>query len=327
MERKPDTLSGAVKIITGTFTSNLTAVFFYGGSFCLFLGAFFSTEIDQFITVGTGEFIYKAGGAVLGAGVFAVVMKSAQFTDLFQRHIFNVFYRPEEVVNRKLLLEKWKLITNSILRGVLPNSHSKAADKIEQQFFDGELEYHFEQYYNSYTISVDRKSNVATIDLFSESKVILSPHISAPVLDQNVETSGSFVLSNLRLNGDEISSEKYLKTVKDKHVLRVPLKKYAKTVENGDKIVHLEKVARFTQNLSEDPYIKAKISRYIKGARIRVKTPGDFKVFFEKFGLGDLPDNHYVKDDGEGYERWTLVEPNDLLLPGQGYILIIMPTV
>jgi len=317
-------------VIINPVKKNLAAVFFWGGIVMVLVGAALGGAVDKlpFIPLGTGEALLKVGSAILGAGVFAIIMKSSQFVKIFQDHIFDVFYRPETAISGIALKDKWRDITNSMLKEVLPKTHLEASDKIEQQFFDAELMYHFEEYYNSYTITIDKAKNIATIELFSKSTIILSPNSPNPILKQSIETGGEIELKALRINDADVLSDNPFKKDKEddnKHIHIIPLNKYTEKKEDGVMVARLEKVTKWSQNLSVDPYVKANISRYIKGATIRVKLSNGFKVFFERFGLGNLPKNHYLRDDGEGYERWVLVEPNDLLLPGQGYILMVVP--
>tara|TARA_Y100001001_G_scaffold31332_1_gene26060 strand:- start:4850 stop:5875 length:1026 start_codon:yes stop_codon:yes gene_type:complete len=327
LEKQMDTFR---KVVVNPAIENITSVFFWGGVSLVFLGAIFGDSFDNlpFVPSGSGESLLKIGSAVLGAGVFAIIMKSAQFTEIFQKHIFEVFYDPEKSVPGTVLKGKWIKLTNALLKEVLPKSHLDASKKIEQQFLDSELTYHFEDYYNSYTITIDEEKNKAIIELFSKSSVILSPNFSDPCLIQSIEADGVVELKALRFDGADVLDENsFIKDTKNpkKNILKIPLNEYARERDNGDRISIFERVTKWEQDLSVDPYIKANISRYIKGARIRVKVSKGYKVFFERFGLGELPKNHYLNDDGEGYERWELVEPNGLLLPGQGFILVVIP--
>ena len=312
--------------------NNLSSVLFWSGLFMVFIGAIFGNNIDEWALIpkGTGEAILKGGSAILGAGVFAVIMKSAQFTTLFQKHIYDVFYHPETVKEGVPLIEKWRLITSSLLKEVLPSTHLEASNKIEQQFFNTELEYHFEELNNSYEITVNQETNIITVKSYSKSTIILSPHSENPILKQGVETEGVFELLALRMNNKDVIKDGVYEQDDDnqnKTWLSIPLKDHAITRSNGVKAVRFEKIITWTQLLANDPYIKGNISRYIKGATIRYKVTNEFKVHFEKFGLGNLPKEHYLNDDGEGYERWILVTPDNLLLPGQGYILVIVPRI
>lgn len=311
--------------------ANLALVMFWFGLFLVFIGALFGAQIDQFpyLPSGIGQAILKGGSAILGAGVFAVIMKSAQFTELFQNHIYDVFYDPQKINRGVPLIVKWQALTHALLKALLPGTHHKAASQIEMQFLNAGLEYHFEEHAISYDISIDACNNIATVRSVTNSTIILSPNAEDPVLKQTLEAHGNFELLALRLNDKKCNINKVFEADSDNpnlNVLRLPLKKYALHSATGsDKVIKLERVMQWTQDLQDDPYIKGIIQRYIKGAKVSVKVAAEYKVHFERFGLGDLPDEYYLEDDGFGYERWQLVTSDNLLLPGQGFILMVIP--
>lgn len=318
------------ELIINPLKKNLACVFFCGGVFVIIIGSVFGDFIDSlsFVPLGTGQVLLKGGGAVLGAGVFAIIMESAQFIDIFQKHIFDVFYKPETVIPGLNLKDKWKNITNSLLRDVLPKIHLEASENIGKQFFEKELDYHFEEYYNSYNISINRETNIADIELHSKSTIILSPNTQNSTLEQSIsiDTNGEITLKALRMNDTEVSLDQFFKKDDEndnKSTLQIPLTKYAGNRSDGVKAAKLEKIIHWTQDLSIEPYISVNISRYIKSATIKAKISKGFKVFFYKFGLGKLPEDLHHADDGQGFESWGLVKSDDLLLPGQGYILVM----
>lgn len=310
--------------------NNLSSVMFWLGIFFVFIGAIFGEKIDsyKYIPEGTGEAILKGGSAILGAGVFAVIMKSGQFTNLFQKHIYDVFYDPTKVKDSVPIIVKWRIITKALLKFVLPEAHKEAIDLIEKQFFNSELEYHFEEYVISYQVAIDNESKIATIKVITDSNIVLSPNVKNPVLEQSVETDGNFNLLALRLNGldckksDLVSNDPNTPTV---YTLKLPLAEYVSNSVANDRVVSFERVVEWTQDLKVDPYIKVMIHRYIKGAKVRVKVPATHKAYYERFGLGMLEDENYICDDGEGYERWQLAASGSLLLPGQGFIIFVTP--
>ena len=64
---------------------NLTLTLLLVGSMCILLGGILGEWIDDLplIPGGTGESILSIGSGILGAGVFAVIVKSAQFVQIF----------------------------------------------------------------------------------------------------------------------------------------------------------------------------------------------------------------------------------------------------
>lgn len=307
---------------------HIVCVFFGFGLFTIIIGSTLGDSIDSlaYIPSGTGLAILKFGSAVLGAGVFAAIMKSAQFTEVFQDHIYDVFYKPSSLKTSIPIIEKWRILTQSLLNDLLPKTHFiEASKKIEQQFFNDELEYHFEDLDTSYEINIRKK--IANIKNVQKSTIIVAPHSKEPFYKQEIERDSKTKLTVLRFNGKDITKEHKYKKIAgtvNKYSLKVPLSKYSLDRANGDKIIEVVRITEWSQDLNNDPLIAAEISRYIKGATARVKISKGFRVFFTRFGLGDMPKDNYDVDDGYGFEKWTLCSKNNTLLPGQGYIYMIV---
>ena len=318
-----------IKSIVDPIRSNLASVLFWFGTFLVFVGAIFGQAIDAltYAPNGTSEFVLKVGSAILGAGVFAVIMKSGQFTELFQKHIYDVFYDPTLVKEKGPLIEKWRTITSALLQNVLPTTHREAVDYIEDQFFNSELAYHFDDHSIFYDVTIDKTTNTATVIHTTRTTLVLSPKEDNPILEQSIITDGEVKLVKLLLNGKEQQIDAFYTTDPvnpKKRWLKLPLKEYATTrVVSNDRVVSFERVISFSQGLSEEPYMKGSISRYVKGATVNLRVTPGCKVFFEKFGLGDMAESSHIQDDGNGYERWVLAYRDELLLPGQGFIIFL----
>ena len=180
----------------------LIFIFFWGGLSLLLIGSIFSMEFTIFGVKfdWIDDFCMKSGSALLGAGVFAALVKTHQFINVFQTHISHVFYDPAKAIDREDLLGKWKALTNSLLKDVLPITHHEAATKIQNQFFDDETEYHFQDYSNQYDITVDEGTGIASIINTVNTDIILSPKAENPTLEQFLENDGDFELITLMLN-------------------------------------------------------------------------------------------------------------------------------
>lgn len=313
-------------IVIEPIKNNLSIVLLWGGVFLTFLGAVFGTKIDSFgyIPSGTGEAILKSGSAILGAGVFAVIMKSSQFTELFQKHILNVMYSPSNLKDKDDLKEKWKFLTNEMLKYVLPQAHSDATKHIEKQFFNSELEYHFENHEITYEVIV--KDNIATVKNTTRTTIVLSPNIENPIFEQKFWNNGKSKLCKLFLGGKNINKDGMFKVdSKDPtlNILTFPFKEYDIISNVGeDTKVSFERMIENSQDLSDDPMLMSRINRYAKGFVVKAKISDGYKLVFENFGYNDIL-NNYEQDDGDGFERWQLAKPNELLLPGDGYVIAI----
>lgn len=102
-------------------------------------------------------------------------------------------------------------------------------------------------------------------------------------------------------------------------VLRVQLAEFAQ----GHSFVKLERTYATVQSPRE-PYVSATVTRFTKGAVIRVKISRGYEV--RMLSIGFQGHTKSTVPDGEGFTRWTLAPPEGLLLPGQGYTLVFVPT-
>lgn len=280
-------------------------------------------RIDQ-IPESLSVVLSKVGGTILGAGVFVVILKSAQFTEIFKKHISDVIYNPANLKDPVLFVEKWKVFTEAILSEVLPLSFNKAGEAIRKQYFDDELEYHFEDFDLQYEIEVVYGSSVKVKNTF-KANLIISPNVSNPKFIQKIKSDKTAQLSSLYINGDKIDTGE--KNFKDdgngQKVLTLELNKYAK----GQSSVKFSRTFVIEQDIKTEPFISVVLSRYVKGATVRakIKNPsnkGSHNIRFVGMGI-EMAAQPRV-DDG-GFNRWVLAQSEDLLLPGQGFILIIVP--
>lgn len=304
-------------------SENLIIIFFTVGIFFIVIGS-----LAKWVWLGVdwSDLLVKGGGALLGGGVFAAIMKSTQFVSIFQKSITEVFYDPVKIKNRPVIDERWKVMTNSLLRGVLPQSYSEASEIIHKQFFNSELHCHFERYRACYEITVDSETNVAKVvhSVSSDLVITKDKEITKPILKQTISArSGPVTMEHLRLNAVELKVEDHLTLYEEKKVeITIDLSPY-RSMKGA---IPFEKVAYSEQKLEEEPFISTNISRYIKGlTTVEVKINEGYSVVFLKSGLGKLPDDCYSKCAKRGVETWSLAKSEDLLLPGQGYTIIIVP--
>lgn len=299
------------------------------GVVCVLVGAIFGSKIDAlaFIPDGSGRTISNVGSAILGAGVFAAIMKSVLFIDVFQKHIFDVLYTPNLVMNLEKLKEKWVMITEAILENTLPRSHRDAANSVLNQFFDKELQYHFENLENTYDIDVHPDNVTATVKYTTVTDLLISPNHENPIVTQKMKVKGQGKCDLLFLSIDNtpIDANEFLDTDPndpDTTVFTLPLKEFLGNKNtNGDRVIKLERTYQYSQNLSEEPYIVATFSRYVRTCVVKAKI-NKRRVIFEKSGIDNFLDIKGITDV-QGYNRWSVAEKNQLLLPGQGYVLII----
>ncbi len=285
-----------------------------------------------------GKPLASIGGAILGGGVFAVIMKSAQFTGLFQKHIYDVFYDPANVLAVDDLRQKWLHITQAILKSVLPIAHQDAAHRIMEQFLDAELQYHFTSYETKYDITVDEASQVARIIHTTKFTLVISPNHPSPVFTQEItaQEDDDCRLLSLFINGKRIDLDnaplREVEGPKKSWVFELELGKFAKAGDGStDRTLSIERTYEVTQDVRKSPELIGTIKRYTRGLVVKARIANSngsadhYGFYFSRTGLLDgieikAPEPQV---DGEGFQRWVIGGPDDLLLPGQGYILLI----
>jgi hypothetical protein len=279
--------------------------------------------------------LLNIGGAILGAGVFSVIMKSVLFIDVFQGHIFDVLYRPSAVINLNKLKEKWVELTEAMLKNTLPKPHRDATSSVLlKQFFDEELQYHFENLEATYDIEIQDDKLTAIVKHTIVADLVISPNHDNPIITQKIKIKeqgggeGSCELLFLSINNKAInlSKNQYLNedpNDPDLKIFTFPLNDFLKGRDPElDRVIKLERSYRFYQDLSKEPYLMATFSRYVRTCVVKAKVNGR-QLIFKKSGI-DSFSNIDESTDAHDYKRWTVAKKDQLLLPGQGYILMIV---
>lgn len=303
------------------------------GIFLIAIGVIITSQDFDWLS----KIFLHSGSAVLGGGVFAVILKSAQFTDIFQKHIATVFYDPLKIDDEGLLQHRWMVLSESLLRGTLPISYESASERIYKQFFNKERDYHFENYRSVFDIEVDEDGNM-TVNQLTKTNLIISPHAEEPILAQDFSLGQNETVSigHLYINGSENDKSgkpftEYYEESKDGNgetffKLKLPLKNcLAPNTNHQNACLEFERKAVTKQKIDSEPYIFVNISRYTKGARIRARISPGFDVKFKHSHIGRR-DEKIEQIDSENFKRWTLAEKEELILPGQAYIIYVVPT-
>lgn len=314
-------------VIIDPIKNNITLLLLILGVVLLVIGGMFGKALDalSFIPVGFGDVVKNSGTSVLGAGIFSVIMKSGQFTQLFQDHIFEVINSPDRIKSPEELNDRWHKITNSILSKVLPNSYSTAATEIKNNFFTDETHFHFEDVEISYKITVEKDNNVKIINTL-KAFLVVSPNQDNPILEQNVSVDGNCRLISLIINSKIIDAQSgfWKQDPKDSknRCLSLDLKPYFSLQDSDSRRIKFERTLEMTQNLSSEPFIFGKFTRYILGAQVSASITEDHQLHFCNSGVNP---NISPESDGLGTTRWLLAENKKLLLPGMAYIIVISP--
>jgi hypothetical protein len=270
-----------------------------------------------------GKMLLAISTALLGGGVFSVIAASKNYTRLLQKHLVDVFFHPEKLPDQTISLkERWGLLTKARLKGVLPQIYANATALIEEQFFNSELQYHFEKYHQKFDITVDDQG-IATIVNTFKADVVRNQACTEFTFKQKSKNKCSPIeLLGFRLNGiPQAPADAGFKSSDFECEFNCDLSKL------GTPTVELERVITYQQDILKEPYIIATVSRYIKGGELKVRISDGYDVVFNRSGLRsqaiEALDEDSPAKDFERFRTWTLARRSDLLLPGQGFILVI----
>lgn len=309
------------------FKVNMLPIMFWGGLIAIIVGAIFGSTIDKWLFNGLGQAILNGGSAVLGAGVFGAILKTSQYTKVFQKNIMDVMYSPSRIKEEDILKDKWRFLTDEMLKYVLPKTHEDATNTIEEKYLCDELDYHFESYKLDYDIKIDDKTLMATVTTTINAKIVIAANRENPIFEQKLQNDGENKLLKLMLNGDDILDKQSMKPIPEEentYLLTFPFKDYGiLTLKEDDRKIDFERVIQHTQNLRNDPCLLTLVRRYSRGFEIRAKVSDGYKLFFDNFGIADVPKERYWPND-VGYEKWQIAKPSELVLPGDGCNIVIM---
>lgn len=308
---------------------NTAVLFIIGGFLLVILGSAFAETINGFkyFPSGMAEIFVKTGSAVLGAGVFAAILKSQLFTEVFQKNIHEVFFNPEDAVGIEENKRKWLTLTDSIFRKCLTGAHGQAAKKISDTYFSAELDYHFEEMRVRYTLSLDKTGRYLSIRTTTISKVVISPDTEPTIWQRITVASTAPRMTSLIIDQVPYAHGKYFKKDPNNPTemrLDIPYKDYSKSPGFSDKrSIELQRTVEYVQDLKEDPYITAGLTRFVVGLEVAIKCEN---CVFHFTNTGSrIMEEPTSYSDGDDYTTHVLAKKGDLLLPGMGFIIIITP--
>jgi len=274
--------------------------------------------------------LHASGIGIIGAGVFAALLKSNQFSELFKKQITQVIYTPGEYQSQKELWTNWQRLSKALLGNVLPFSNDVAISFLRNTFFNNVLQYHFKDYRVSYSVKwKDPDKGIVEVVSRTEANIIPSNSVDKCkfVFFQKVnKTDDSSIEIQRFLIGDSDFKDRIEEKITD-NKKRIFLEA---EIPHG-KNIKLDRIVKFTQMQKNENFIKGKLIRYIKSVTVAFQyeknqeypdapmlTPRFEALGFNKHAgqcfREDLIDEHSAK-----YE-WKC---DGLLLPHQGYIIML----
>jgi hypothetical protein len=166
--------------------------------FCVPLYKFFKTNILYFFVIAaivllvfayfvftknTTEFdLFKnLGFTLVSGGVFAVIVKSEQFSEIFQNELRNIIYGEENLKNRKDLEPLWEKVTKALCNQKFKLISKKLHDSVKQFYLPINHEYYYKNHSVDIHIEFDEQ-NTDYLIVTEETKTNLISDDNNPII-------------------------------------------------------------------------------------------------------------------------------------------------
>ena len=297
-------------------------------------------DIPKYVVI----FFGTIGTTIISAIVVGFVFSDNDYQKLLKEEMVSVMLNPESYRTQSQVTEIWRKITKSMLSSVLPFESDNAVKQIENLLLDDEREYHFEHYEIIFNFTVDESTDELRIDQTVNARIVTSRNCPNPILKQYLTTlpSSTKTLHALRINSDSVL--KAIHTSKDpdngdREIIEYPLNQSVEP--NGEqRVASYHRHMTVLQKYSEDPCYSGDLTRYAKGLVIQASVNKGYKILTQGFGKknSEFPEpeiisivsstNQNATNPSSGTQteckRWTIAKTSELLVPGYGYILIIV---
>jgi len=295
------------------FKKNLTWVYFtVAVIFILFPNTSYSPFTDFW-----NNLLQKIGFVGLTSGVFASILKSIQFTGLFQEELTKVISGSEFLKNRKDLPDLWKKISKSIYAEKFPEISDLLEDRILTTYFPMDKNHYNEDLVVSIIIHEINSDFIITYTQTVEYNAIMDSEMNQSNIgytdtitdDEGVEEKNE--LLSFKIDGVEIDREKCREVKKEngkiKHIHNVPI--------TGKKKFRVFQKVKNTYSLKGENVKLLRFNTITRNIDVTVSYNKDIEVSF--FNVGLINDFKPIHTDIEN--TLSRRHRDDLILPKQGF--------
>lgn len=305
--------------ISSLLGKNATLSFFFIGVVMVAVSSVYMNENNNF-----KQAISNLGTVIIGGGFFSAITRTKQYTDFFQKRIFDVFFEPQKHISEESLKDKWIILTRAILKKSTNSFHGDAAKEIYERFICLKNDYHFSDM--DVKFEIELHGDIA--------------HVSQRVITNVVanDDCDNIVMNQVFRDHKENGRDEYLKLTEvflNNKPIDIPIietDEQGKYVSNSFQIpintseikIHkLERTFEYKQNILIDSVFSTEYSRFVKGLHIKYKAKGCTvqcilmgKSSFSSTTAKEIKDtNNYIRIEASS--------AHELTLPWQGFMLIV----
>lgn len=273
------------------------------------------SEIDIFKEKING-ILEKLAFGIFSSGVFAVVLKSIQFTGLFKEEIEKIILGTDFIKNRNDLPELWKAISQTIYKSKFPKISDELENRILNTYFPTGNDYYYEDYVVTINIEELTEDFVITYTQTCKYNVILDKdvndtHITLKTSVNQIESADAPIdeLVFFKINGVNSTLKEDEDTLDDDDA-----KKYTIPL-NGPGPFKIHSKFKRTYSLKGENYKLFRMTTFTKNMDITISYPEYVCVSF--FNIGNV--NPFDKEHTEVKNQISRSQRKDVILPYQGF--------
>lgn len=270
------------------------------------------------------EIIGTLGKTILGSGVFLAVLKSIQFSGVFEDELRKIVYSDDFLQKRNDIHEIWKKVTRAIYQSAFPQITAKLEDVIQRKLLSQKLNYYHKDVHVIYEINKFDDDHFELIE--SQNFIIVSNGDSF-----NFELTNEFVkindpsdLSKFDLVELLINNENY-----GSHIIKsdeislednqIGFNFDCSITLRGRKEYHVKKVTKTLHTNKLNGYWKFEIGRITESFTIDIRNNGQYELDLIPMGNNTELKKIFISS------TLNICKHYDLMIPGDGFIILVKP--
>lgn len=269
--------------------------------------------------------IFKTFGfTMVSGGVFAVIVKSEQFSKIFQNELRNIIYGDEDLKKRSDLEEIWNKVTKALCNQKFRLISNKLHEGVKKYYLPIDHEYYYKNHNVEIIIKID-KDNPDYIIVTEETNTTIISDDTNPVcfkfsskipLVPGEESLSNYDLQKFTVNKEKIELGEKLVVTKDATDLTIK----CDLVLSGRKQYTIVRKETKKYNLALNSYRHHNAIWLYENFFVDLSYPNEMDIKFIPMGVTNDFDTENKDNDSFKRKKYSY---NGLIFKKQGFILLL----
>lgn len=271
------------------------------------------------------ELLKTVGTTIISSGVFAAIVKSSQFLDIFKGELRDIIFCDENLSNRKDINDIWNKVSKHLYKEKFPEISDKLSNTLKG-YFPLDTEYYYEDYRKTIDISFHPEDSQYMIFEETEEFIIKSntleeieykSSVSFKFPNNEKNKLSNYELINLSINENQYDAKDVLteKTNKEKCIISTNI--LCKLKGSSEYRVKKQEKKCYSLDIENTKGHLAKwlFNKYY----LEVTYPEELEIKFYENGIENAFNTNFRKNNGV---KILKADTKALILPNQGTRLI-----